>query len=313
MRTLSRRQFTGLAAASPLLSRGADLDGAMPTRLLGKTGFRASILGLGAGHFTGKTFEQSIVDRTVAEGIEHGLNYIDTARGYVLSEERLGRALKGRRDKVFLVTKTRSHTREAAAKDLRESLRNLQTDYLDCVLIHNISREERFPNFEETLSEKGALGALLEARKQGMIRHIGCSAHTHMARVLRAFQTGEIALFMPILNFVERHIYDFEAKVLPEARRRNIAIVAMKVLGGAIEEAGARLASAEDYSNSMRFVWGVPGVAVTNIGMRSPEELRQALAAAKAYKPLSAAESKALAERGKRLASEWGPLRGPVS
>ncbi|MEK7403550.1 MAG: aldo/keto reductase [Acidobacteriota bacterium] len=181
MRTLSRRQFTRLAAASPLLLRGASLDGALPTRPLGKMGFKASILGLGGQRVGDQPTAQAIVDRIVAEAIEHGLNYVDTARGYGPSEERLGRALKGKRDKVFLVSKTRSATREAALADLKESLRNLQTDHLDCLLIHNISREDGFPNFEETLSEKGALGALLEAKKQGMIRHIGCSAHTYPA------------------------------------------------------------------------------------------------------------------------------------
>lgn len=313
MSSLSRRDFARLVAASPLVLRGAAGAAPLPARPLGGIAFQTGILGFGAQRITDPETGQSTVDRIVAEGLDNGLNYIDTARGYGSSEERLGRALKGRRGKVFLVSKTRSATREEALKDLRESLRMLQTDYLDGALIHNISRPERFPDLERTLSDSGPLGALLEAKKQGMIRHIGVSAHNDMARVLRAFQTGHVELFMPILNFVERHTYNLEERVLPEARRRNIAIIAMKVLGGPVRGGGARLTSPEDYQATFRFVWGVPGVAVAIVGLRSPEELRPAMAAARAYQPLQPAELEALNRRGKLLAAQWGPLRGPAA
>ena len=306
---ISRRDFSKLVVGSSV----AAAAGAMPVRPLGKIGFQAGILGLGAQRIADRPLEQSVVDRMIAEAIDNGLNYIDTARGYGTSEELLGRALKGKRDKVFLVTKTRSATREGALSDLEESLRHLQSDHVDCVHIHNIARDDRFPDLDAALSERGVLGGLVEAKKRGLARHIGCTAHLRPGRVLPVFATGHIEVFMCSMNFVERHIYNFEEKVLPEARRRGIGVIAMKVLGGPAQGASALLARPEDYQATLRYVWGLPELSVAIVGMRSLEELRQGLAAARAYQPLTAVESAKLAEHGKLLAAEWGPLRGPVT
>jgi aryl-alcohol dehydrogenase-like predicted oxidoreductase len=307
----SRRDFTKVVAASPL-AVSASAAGSLPTRRLGRINFRASILGIGAQHLGDPTVEQGVVDRVIGEAIDNGLNYIDTAPPYNVSEERVGRALKGKRDKVFLVSKVETNAKGDALYQIRDSLRKLQTDYLDCVHMHNISRDDRYPSLEQVLRDNGALGALLEAKKQGMVRHIGCTSHLRPARVLPVFETGQIELFMCTVNFVERYIYNFEEKVLPEARRRNIGVIAMKVLGGPAR-GGARLMSAEDYRATLRYVWGVPGVSVAIIGIRTPEELKQALAAARSYQPLSRTEMSELSERGRQMAAQWGPLRGPVA
>jgi predicted aldo/keto reductase-like oxidoreductase len=241
------------------------------------------------------------------------VNYIDTAPNYNDSEVRLGRALRGRRDKVFLTSKIETRTKEEALGQIRESLRRLQTDHLDCVLFHNIGRDDRFPDLDAALSSIGGLGGLLEAKKQGMIRHIGCSTHSAPARVIRAFDTGEFEILMCPLNFVSVHTYALETKLLPEARKRNIAVIAMKVLGGPMNRTGARLTSPEDYAATMRYAWSVPGVVASVIGVRNADQLHMALNAARSFKPLSAAESAALSKRGKALAAEWGPAFGAVS
>jgi aryl-alcohol dehydrogenase-like predicted oxidoreductase len=309
----NRRDFTRALAGAPLAHSALPAAGAMPVRRLGNINFHASILGLGAQHLGDNGVEQSTVDRVIGEGIDNGLNYIDTAPTYNLSEERVGRALKGKRDKVFLVSKVETMTRGDVMYQIRDSLRKLQTDHLDCVHLHNISRDDRYPDLKIALDRKiGALGALIDAKKQGMIRHIGCTSHLRPARALPAFETGEVELFMCTLNFVERHIYGFEEKVLPEARKRGIGVVAMKVLGGPVR-GGARLMAPEDYQATLRYVWGLPGVAVVNLGIRTVEELRQALAAARSFKPLSREEMAALTARGKQMAAAWGPLRGPVA
>ncbi len=241
------------------------------------------------------------------------MNYIDTAPNYDISEVRLGRALKGRRDKVFLTSKIETRTKEDALGQIRESLRRLQTDHLDCVLFHNIGRDDRFPDLDAALSANGGLGGLLEAKKQGMIRHIGCSTHSAPARVIHAFDTGEFEILMCPLNFVSVHTYGLETKLLPEARKRNIAVIAMKVLGGPFNRTGARLTSPEDYLATLRYAWSVPGVAASVIGVRNPDQLRMALDAARSFKPLTAAEADALSRRGKALAAEWGPTFGAAS
>ncbi len=307
MAELTRREF-----AFSLALAGAP-QGAIPRRRLGKINFQAGILGIGAQHLGDDGVEQSYVDRVVGEAIDNGVNYFDTAPPYNLSEERLGRALKGKRDKVFLVSKVETNARGDAMYQIRDSLRKLQTDYLDCCHIHNISRDDRFPKLEQVLAKNGTLGALLDAKKKGLIRHIGVTSHLRPARVLPALETGEIALLMCTINHVERHIYGYEEKVLPECRKRNIGVIAMKVLGGPVSGAGARLTSEQDYYDTLNYVWGVPGVSVAIIGIRTLEELRKALAAARAYKPLSPAEMTRITQRGQQLAAQWGPLRGPVA
>ncbi|MGA2769862.1 MAG: aldo/keto reductase [Bryobacteraceae bacterium] len=309
MTSLSRRAFSKLMAAATLARQAR--AGVMPVRTLGKIGFKAGILGFGAQYLAGTA--QANVDRVIAEGLEAGMNYVDIAPNYGNSEDLLGNALRGKRDKVFLATKIEEPTREGALTEVRNSLRRLQTNHLDCVLFHNIARDERWTDIDKLLAKGGALEGLVEARKQGMIRHIGCSTHTNPARVIRAFDTGEIDLMQAILNFVDHQIYHLEERLLPEACKRNMAIVAMKVLGGPSGETGGCRISAEDRVASMRYVWGIPGVAVSIIGFRKPAELREGLDAALGYQPLSAAELAALEQRGKAIAEKWGPSRGPVT
>jgi len=296
-----------MMAAAPAAAAGG-----IPTRRLGRINFQAGILGIGAQYLGDLDATQSTVDRVVGEAIDNGVNYIDTAPPYNVSEERIGRALKGKRDKVFLVSKVETNAKGDALYQIHDSLRKLQTDHLDCCHVHNISRDDRYPKLEQVLAENGTFGALREAKKQGLIRHIGVTSHLRPARVLPALETGEVELVMCVLNHVERHIYGYEEKVLPECRRRNVGVIAMKVLGGPTRQ-GARLISAQDYEDTLRYVWGVQGLCVVIIGLRTPEELRKALAAARAYQPLTPEEMKGVTERGKRMAAQWGPLRGPVA
>lgn len=311
---LTRRDFSRFVVGSSLAAGMASGAGAMPTRPLGKIGLPAGIVGIGAQRIADRPMEQSAVDRLIGEAIDGGLNYIDTARGYGRSEELLGPALKGKRDKVFLVSKTRSATRKDAMADVEQSLRMLQTDCIDCYHIHNFGRTERFPSIEDALGDDGVLGALREAKKQGKIKHIGATSHMRTERVLHAFATGEIEVFMCQLNFVERHSYNFEEKVLPEAKRRGIAVIGMKVLGGPARGTTVPpLASPENYQATLRYVWGLPEVSVAVVGMRSTDEFRQALSTATSYKPLSKTELASLAKRGEKMAAEWGTIRGPYA
>ena len=306
---VNRRQFAATLAGVSLLQAA---PAAVPTRRLGRINFQASILGIGAQHLGDLNATQANADRVIGEAIDSGVNYIDTAPTYNISEERLGRALKGKRDRVFLVSKVETIAKGDVLYQIRDSLRKLQTDYLDCVHLHNVGREERFPTLKHMLASDGAMGGLIEAKKLGLIRHIGATCHMRPARALPVIETGEIDLFMCTINFVERHIYKFEEQVLPETRKRNIATIGMKVLGGPTK-AGARLMSPEDYAGALRYAWSVPGVAVAIVGIRTPEELSQAVRAAHAHKQLQPAEMTSLLHRGKPLAAEWGPLRGPVA
>ncbi len=307
---LTRRQFA-LTAAAPLAASAQNTP--LPTRRLGNINFKASIFGIGAQHLGDYDATQANMDRVIGEAIDNGVNYIDTAPPYNLSEERLGRALKGKRDKVFLVSKVETNAKGDVDYQIKDSLHKLQTDYLDCVHMHNVGRTDRYPSLDVMLDRKeGTLGALMEWKRKGVIKHIGATCHMRPARAIPVIETGEIELFMCSVNFVERHIYNFEEKVLPECRKRGVGVIGMKVLGGPVK-GGARLMSADDYAATLRYAWSTPGLAVAIIGVRTPEELRMALKAARDYQPLPAPEMTTLMQRGKTMAAQWGPLRGPVA
>ncbi|MCX6590868.1 MAG: aldo/keto reductase [Acidobacteria bacterium] len=307
---LTRRQFA-LSAAAPLVASAQGTP--LPTRRLGNINFKASIFGIGAQHLGDYEATQANMDRVIGEAIDNGVNYIDTAPPYNLSEERLGHALKGKRDKVFLVSKIETNAKGDVEYQVKDSLHKLQTDYLDCVHMHNVGRTDRYPSLDQMLDRKeGTLGALMELKRKGVIKHIGATCHMRPARAIPVIETGEIELFMCSVNFVERHIYNFEEKVLPECRKRGVGVIGMKVLGGPVK-GGARLMSADDYAATLRYAWSTPGLAVAIVGVRTPEELRMALKAARDYQPLPAPEMSSLMQRGKTMAAQWGPLRGPVA
>ena len=309
---VNRRDFSKMVSAVPVAAMASPAAGAMPVRPLGTIGLQAGILGFGAQHVGRPAAPQPTVDRIVAEAMEAGVNYIDTAPNYGASEDLLGPALKGRRARVFLSTKIEERTRAGAMEQIRNSLRRLRTDYLDCVQFHNFARDDRWPDVDAVLGKDGALAALVEAKKQGMIRHIGCTTHSAPSRVIRLFDETQVDIITCVLNFVDRQIYGLEDTLVPEARRRKIPVVAMKALGGPRKGGGARLDSAGDFTKALRYVWSLAGVQVAIVGFRAPEELRQGLAAAREFKPLSASETAALLDRGRILAAEWGASRGPV-
>lgn len=307
---ITRRDF---ALASAAASFASAAETGLPTRRLGNINFKASILGLGGQHLGADGVEQSLVDRFMAEAIDNGLNYVDTAPPYNQSEERLGRALKGKRDKVFLVTKVETNARGDVDYQIRDSMRKLQTDHFDAVLLHNVGRTDRYPSMDQMLKgNDSALSALVEWKKRGVVKHIGATCHMRPPRAIPVLESGEIEIFMCTINFVERHIYNFEEKVLPECRKRGVAVIGMKVLGGPVKE-GARLMSQQDYNNTLRYAWSTPGLSVAIVGMRTMEELRMGLKAAREFQPMAPAEISGLADRGKMLAAQWGPLRGPVA
>src|SRR5438105_4153589 len=153
-------------------------------------------------------------------------------------------------------------------------------------------------------------------RRRGLIRCIDTSGHMRPPRFVTAVETGDIDLTMNALNFADRHNYDFEGLVLPAARKHGTAVVAMKVLGGAKnwQYDGHTPATLADYhARAIRYSLGLPGVCTAVIGFGSLDEVRQAAAVARAYRPLSAGERADLLREGQKLAQARGLYYGPVS
>ena len=227
----------------------------MEYRVLGKTGLEISRLGFG-----GIPIQKIDAEGTrvlVGELVNKGVNFIDTARGYTVSEEYLGYALEGVRDKFVLATKSMARTKEAMASDIDVSLRNLRTNYIDLYQIHNPSAAD----LDTVMAEGGALEALFEARAAGKIGHIGITLHS-VELFRRAIELDWVETVMFPYNLVETQ----GEELIAECERKNIGFICMKPLaGGAIED--ARLA--------MRFILNNPAVTVVIPGMAEISEIRE--------------------------------------
>ena len=242
----------------------------MEYRILGKTGLRVSRLGFGG----------IPIQRIDAEGtkalirklVEAGVNYIDTARGYTVSEEYLGYALEGIRDKFVLATKGRGLTKEAMAADVETSLKNLRTDYIDLYQFHNPSLSD----LKTITGPGGALEALREAKAAGKIGHIGLTAHS-TAVFAKALEMDWVETVMFPYNIVESQGED----LIRQCGEKNVGFICMKPLaGGAIENA----------TLALRYILTNPNVTVAIPGMAAEDELAQNLAAAGDASPLSDGE-----------------------
>jgi aryl-alcohol dehydrogenase-like predicted oxidoreductase len=291
---------SALAALAPLdmTETGAD---SVPRKPLGNTGERVSIIGLGGYHIgTINTLNNAI--RVVHEALDSGINFCDNAWEYNdgKSEQWMGRALKGRRDKVFLMTKVCTHGRDkkVAMKQLEQSLSRLRTDHLDLWQVHECVY---YNDPERHFAKGGVIEALTEAKKQGKVRFVGFTGHKSPAIHLKmlSYDYPFDTVQMP-LNCFDGSYRSFEQQVLPEVARRGMAALGMKSLGG---DGQPILHGAVTAEEALRYAMSLP-VATTISGIDSVEVLRQNLAVARGFKPWSAEEMQALRDRCAPLAAD---------
>ena len=257
----------------------------MEYRILGKTGLKISRMGFGG--IPIQRIDEEGTKALMHRLVEAGINYIDTARNYTVSEQYLGYALEGIRDKFVLATKSMGRTKEAMAADIEISLKNLRTDYIDLYQIHNPSMEQ----LEQVIAPGGALEALMEAKAAGKIGHIGLTAHSQ-AVFERALEFDWVETFMFPYNIVETH----GEKLIKACTEKNIGFVDMKPLaGGALEDA----------TLALRYVCANPDVTVTIPGMADPTELTQNLAAVNNTAPLTVDEKAKILEVRSQLGTQF--------
>jgi aryl-alcohol dehydrogenase-like predicted oxidoreductase len=273
----------------------------VPKRPLGRTGLQVSAMGIG-GYHLGSSSSDEEASRIVNEALDAGINFFDNAWEYHdgLSEERVGRALVGKRDRAVLMSKVCTHGREkrVAMRMLEESLTRLQTDHLDIWQIHEVIYEN---DPELIFAPNGAAEALLEAKQQGKVRFIGFTGHKdpsiHLKMLSHNFPFDTVQ--MP-LNCLDATFRSFESKVLPEVNRRGMAALGMKSLGGSgelVREGAVAVAI------GLRYAMSLP-VAVTISGIDSVEVLHQNLAVARGFQPMTPAEMQALREQCRFQASD---------
>ena len=249
---------------------------------LGRTGLKISRLGFGGIPIQRIDAEKA---KKLLEAVRSaGINFIDTARGYTVSEELIGAAIAGHRDEFVLATKSMARDKASMAKDIEISLKNLRTDHIDLYQIHNCPPDQ----LEQVCSEEGALAALLEAKAAGKIGHIGITAHS-AETFAKALELDWVETIMFPYSIVETQGEELMAK----AKEKNIGFIDMKPMaGGAIE----------DPNLAIRFICANPNVSVVIPGMYSVEEVAQNAAAAENTAPFTAEEISAI----EKIRSELG-------
>jgi len=271
-----------MSATIPLRPFGAHAD------------VRVSALGMG-GHHLGQAEDEDTATRLVHDAIDGGVTFFDNCWEYHRgrSELWLGKALTGRRDGVFLMSKVCTHGRDGdlALEMLGQTLRRLRTDHLDLWQIHGVT----FDNDPDLFIRKGgAAEALTKAKHDGLVRFVGFSGHKDPAIHLRMLETGFPfdAVQMP-LNPFDASYRSFETRVLPELAKRKIAALGMKPMGGTAAAIRAGRVSAAEL---LRYAMSLP-VTTTITGMEKAEVLEQNLAIAQGFTPMSAGEMQALRDR----------------
>lgn len=252
---------------------------------LGKTGLQISRIGFGG--IPIQKIDAAGTRKLFLQMKDAGINFVDTARGYTVSESYIGEAIAGMRDSFVLATKSMSRDRASMAKDIEISLANLGTDYIDLYQIHNPNMAQ----LEQVLSEGGALEALQEAKEAGKIGHIGITAHS-----LEVFEKALTLDFVETIMFPYNIVETHGTELIHKCVEKNIGFIAMKPLaGGAIEDA----------TLAMRFIAANPDVTVVIPGMAEAAEIEQNLAAVCNTAPLAEEENAKIAEIRETLGTQF--------
>jgi aryl-alcohol dehydrogenase-like predicted oxidoreductase len=311
-RVLTRRDFVKLSVAAGMVMGVApgcakaskEVKNEMPYRTLGSTGEKVSVIGLGGYHIGMQTLDEDESITLIRTAVDRGINFMDNCWDYNdgTSEVRMGKALRdGYRDKVFLMSKIDGRTKEAATKQIDDSLKRLQTDRVDLMQFHEIIRLE---DPEKVFAAGAAMEAMLAAKKAGKVRYIGFTGHKDPSIHLKMLQVADENKFhfdavqMP-LSVMDAHFHSFEKQVLPVLVKNGIGVLAMKTLGfGAILRSNTVTAT-----ECLQYAMNLP-TSVVITGMESMDRLDQALEAARTFKPMTPEQVTALLARTADAASD---------
>ncbi|PYU60611.1 MAG: aldo/keto reductase [Acidobacteria bacterium] len=306
----TRREFLSAMLSTSLLAgvAGAEFwaagaENGIPYRRLGRSGERVSVIGLGGWHLGIQSAEQESV-RIIRTALDSGINFLDNCWDYNNgdSEIRMGQALRdGYRHKAFLMTKIDGQTKPAAAAQIDESLRRLQTEHIDLLQFHEVIR---MTDPQRIFAPAGGVEAVLEAKKAGKVRYIGFTGHKNPAMHLNMLETAATHQFhfdavqMP-LNAMDAHFESFEKKVLPILVQKEIGVLGMKPMGAGLLLKSNTVSPVQ----CLRYAMSLP-TSVVITGCESLANLQQALDVARNFKPLTTAESAALLAKTQQAARE---------
>jgi len=298
---LSRRKFLeriGLTTAGLSLSQLPDLAAAqpaktspLPTRTLGRTNAKVSILAFGCGSRFLMYSEEEKANAALHRAIDLGITYLDTAYSYGdgKSETRVGKVMAARRKEVWLATKIPDRTRDEFLRRLEASLVRLQTDHVDLVHIHSLGHAD---DLEKIEAPNGALKGLLEAREQKLTRFIGMTSHTNGEVMATAIQRHDLDCVQMALNASRNG--RFEELALPAAKAKNLGVIAMKVTGQEFLLGSA--SGKTDIDSLLHYSMSLP-VTTAVVGMPTLDMLEHNTTTARNFSPLSDEEMNRLRQQ----------------
>ncbi|MGE5303246.1 MAG: aldo/keto reductase [Alphaproteobacteria bacterium] len=315
----SRREFLKTTTAAVMLSAAGKAPAAIPVRLpkrhLGNTGEMVSCIGFGSGTRFCSIQDEDAAQALLERAFALGINYFDTAGSYTrrplerLSEKRLGAFSKKRRKDIFLATKIDPRDRDGALRSVEQSLKFLQTNYLDLIQIHSLSN---LNDLERIGSSNGVLAAVQQLKNQKVTRFVGITGHNDGAAMTEALRRYDFDTVLMALNAAQsanpttarkmEPIPAFEQSALPVALEKNMGVLSMKVMGqGMLIGTGAGRASAAEL---LQFNLSQP-VACVVIGCEQAAPLEQNIQAAMNFTPLGANEKRKLQEKVAPSRSAW--------
>lgn len=250
----------------------------MEERFYGKTGEKFSILSFGAQRIVeSQGCSETDALKIVNYALDQGIRYFDTAWIYSegQSEERLGKVARHRRKEMWIATKAWARDHRGARSQLEESLRRLQTDYVDEWRMHNV---RSIQELDKITAPGGALEAAVQARTDGLVRYISISGHSNPMVQIEALERFPFDSVLCATSVLDHFILSFAEEFLPVARSKGTAVAGMKILGL------GRLA--KTYDRALRYAFGLP-IDTAVVGMETMEQLRKNLSVAKDYRPLS--------------------------
>lgn len=260
----------------------------LPQRTLGATGARVPLLGYGTAPLGQKRVSRKDGVKCLHHALDLGVTYLDTSPDYG-SHPVVGEVMRSRRAEVFLATKSNKRQQRSILEELEKSLEELQTDHVDLIQVHAVNA---WADLEQVLAPDGAVAGLEEAKRRGLVRHIGITGHARPEILARALDRYPFETVLCALGMADRLVSAPDQFLLPKAAEKGVGVIAMKVLGHG-EFKSVELA--------LRYSLGLPGVSVAIVGMESEDQIDENVAVAAAFQPLEEREEARLIDEVKKL------------
>lgn len=285
----------------------------IPKRPLGRTGEEVTIFGLGGEGMLRTVGRMKEAVAVIHRALESGVNYYDSAPAYAGCLDYLGEGLSGRRDNVFVASKTHDRSRDGSLRLLEQTLERLRTDRLDLWQLHDL-RSPR--DLDMIFGNGGAMEALLKAREEGRVRFLGITGHHDPAMLLEAMRRFDFDTVLVALNAADTHRLSFIERVLPEAEKCGLGAIAMKVYAqGAILQNGpyGKLLGQAGLSteDALGYCLSLAGVNTAIIGCKTPAEVDENVRIACRFRPFDEERMRKLEERTKTVADSVTSYKKP--